>query len=140
MGIKLWFKLGFASIMLKLGYVPKEFAPRKGWLWVPTQPNHLLRGEGFAVSYIPMNRDPMLPVEKRVGTKEKCETAIMFGDSPNDEEVHATYLVLNGDHREAYEQRVGDLSECIEYYRANKEEYGSYFSTDAEMERKEANG
>lgn len=124
------------KIMGKIGWVRINYAPRKGWLWSPVSPNHVLGGEGFIISYIPINRDHMLPVEKRVGTEETCETAVCFGD--NGEGEYATYLVLNGDHREAYEKRKHDLSECLEYYRANKEEYCSYFSTDNEMEREEA--
>lgn len=128
------------TILLKFGYAEVLVAPRKGWLWTAAQPNHVLRCNGFAISYIPFNRDKMLPEKDRVGTTEECETAIMFPSGEKDEEGENknTYLVLNGDHRKAYEDRREDISECMDYYVKNKAEYGSWFSTDNEMEREAA--
>lgn len=121
-----------------MGIEGGKYDKRNNWIISPMHPNHILPCDGFMVSFIPYNRDNMLPPEDRTGTDANCETALVFSMSEDKEDENKTYLVLNGDHRKAFEDKRHDLASAIEYYESQKDEHGSWFSTDKERAREEA--
>lgn len=79
--------------------------------------NYVLDGDGFYISYSP-NTSMLGPFS---------------GDGGGDETAlckDGTFLVLNGDFRDDYENLMNDYDKCLEFYESKKEEFGSSWTDD----------
>lgn len=88
---------------------PEILETKKEWNYNPITNSEFIMNieELFAISF-----QPLVP-----------ETAIMTKCNK--------YFILNGDHREQYEQLIDDgLEACMEYYKFNKPQFGSVWSNE----------
>jgi len=78
--------------------------------WKQMNRNVVLDGDGFFISYIPPNT--ALALEEWEADNGGDETALI---------IDGKYYILNGDAREAYEERIHSIKECMEFFEANRE-------------------
>jgi hypothetical protein len=86
--------------------------------WTKVQYNEILDGDGFFLSYLGNERDPLTTLVDAIATggHQGPETAIVVEVDGKRE-----HYILRGDHREELGNRVGSLDECIAYFNAHVE-------------------
>lgn len=84
--------------------------------------NEVVHGDGFYISYNPFTGGSILGsfFDSDDG---QAETALCITNGAS-----IRFLILNGDFRSEYRERIESLDDCIAFFESQKDEHGSSWS------------